>query len=238
MSAASKPPIYGPEPWQARHATVWSYWDLWFCVVALVDHDGDLDALAEAIEEGGRLSGGGTAEAKLSHLDDLKRRLAAAGIDAETLVAGEDTDPKIRAKARTKALRQGLYPRDMTEPMWHTPRERFYERALRGRWNVFPVSPEPFHRRATTVATSIASAWRIAESTIRATRSGVGGSIRSSLQRPSSRTRTCSTRRSSCAMCVASQPASASASETLQIRNPVWLRISRRWFLIWRPAKS
>jgi hypothetical protein len=147
MSAASKPPIYGPEPWQARHATVWSYWDLWFCVVALVDHDGDLDALAEAIEEGGRLSGGGTAEAKLSHLDDLKRRLAAAGIDAETLVAGEDADPKIRAKARTKALRQGLYPRDMTEPMWHTPRERLYERALRGRWHVFPVSPEPFYER-------------------------------------------------------------------------------------------
>ena len=55
MSAAGKPPIYGPEPWQARHATVWSYWDLWFCVVALADHDGDLDALAEAIEEGGRL---------------------------------------------------------------------------------------------------------------------------------------------------------------------------------------
>jgi len=37
-------------------------------------------------------------------------------------------------------------------------------------------------------------------------------------------------------MCVASQPASASASVTLQIRYPVWLRISRRWFLIWRPA--
>jgi hypothetical protein len=147
MSAASKGPIYGPEPWQARHAAVWGYWDLWFCVVALADHDGDLDALAEAIEKGGRLSGGGTAEAKLSHLDDLKRRMAAAGIDAETLVAGEDTDPKIRAKARTKVLKQGLYPRDMTEPMWHTPRERLYKRALRGRWHLFPVSPEPVYER-------------------------------------------------------------------------------------------
>ena len=126
---------------------MWSYWDLWFCVVALADHDGDLDALAQAIEEGGRLSGAGTAEAKLSHLDDLKRRLADAGIDARTLAAGEDADPKIRAKARAKVLRQGLYPRDMTEPMWHTPRQRLYERALRGRWPLFPVSPEPFYER-------------------------------------------------------------------------------------------
>jgi hypothetical protein len=106
MTRSGKAPIYGPEPWSARHATGWSCWDLWFCVVALVDHDADLGALAEAIEEGGRLSGGGTAEAKLSHLDDLKRRTLQAGIDARTLVAGEDSDPKIRAKARGKVLKQ------------------------------------------------------------------------------------------------------------------------------------
>jgi hypothetical protein len=104
MSASSKTPIYGPEPWATTNETAWSYWDLWFCVVALADHDGDLGALAEAIEEGGRLSGGGTAEAKLSHLDDLRRRMVQAGVDAQTLVAGEDTDPKIRAKARAKVL--------------------------------------------------------------------------------------------------------------------------------------
>ena len=147
MSGSSKAPIYGPEPWATTNKTAWSYWDLWFCVVALADHDGDLEELTVAIEEGGRLSGGGTAEAKLSHLDDLRRRMAQAGIDAQTLVAGEDTDPKIRAKARAKVLKQGLYPRDMTEPMWHPPRERLYERALHGRWSLFPVSPKPFYER-------------------------------------------------------------------------------------------
>ena len=147
MSGSSKTPIYGPEPWATTIRRRVSYWDLWFCVVALADHDGDLDELALAIEEGGRLSGGGTAEAKLSHLDDLRRRMAQAGIDAQTLVAVEDTDPKIRAKARAKVLKQGLYPRDMTEPMWHPPRERLYERALHGRWSLFPVSPKPFYER-------------------------------------------------------------------------------------------
>jgi hypothetical protein len=147
MSGAGKTPIYGPERWMTKHGMTWSHWDLWFCLVALADHDGDLDALAERLEERGRLSGGGTVEAKLSHLDDLKRRMAEADVDARAVAAGEEVESRVLAKARTKALKQGLYPRDMTEPMWHTPRERLYERALRGRWHVFPVSPEPFYER-------------------------------------------------------------------------------------------
>ena len=39
---------------ERTRAVAWSYWDLWFCVVAVADHDGDLDALAAAIEDGGR----------------------------------------------------------------------------------------------------------------------------------------------------------------------------------------
>ncbi|MGH2844202.1 MAG: hypothetical protein ACRDKL_11575, partial [Solirubrobacteraceae bacterium] len=102
-----------------------------------------MDALADAA----RLSEAGTAEAKLSHLDDLRRRIDEAGIDAEALAGGEHDDPKIRAKSRTKVIKQGLYPRDMTAPMSHTPRQRYYERALRGRWHLFPASPEPFYAR-------------------------------------------------------------------------------------------
>lgn len=147
MSGAGRAPIYGPEPWSTRKGMVWSHWDLWFCVAALADHASDIDALAETIDHAGRLSGRGVADAKLSHLDDLRRRLSAAGIDADALAAGEATEPKIRAKARTKVLRQGLYPRDMTEPMRHTPRERLHERALCGRWPVFPASPRPYYER-------------------------------------------------------------------------------------------
>ncbi len=44
-------------------------------------------------------------------------------------------------------LKQGLYPRDLTDAMRETPRKRLYERALRGRWDRFPVSPEPFYER-------------------------------------------------------------------------------------------
>jgi hypothetical protein len=147
MTRSGRTPIYGPEPWRTKRNAVWSYWDLWFCVVAVADHDGDPDALTAAIEDGGRSFWSGTIEAKLSHLDDLRLRLAEAGIDAAKLAADADADPRVRDKARTKVLKQGLYPRDLTEAMRHPPRDRLYERALRGRWKLFPVSPEPFYQR-------------------------------------------------------------------------------------------
>jgi hypothetical protein len=73
--------------------------------------------------------------------------MAEAGVDARALSAGEDTDPRVRSKARTKVLKQGLYPRDLTDAMRQTPRDRLYERALRGRWHLFEISPEPFYDR-------------------------------------------------------------------------------------------
>jgi hypothetical protein len=63
MSDAGQTPIDGPEPWSTTQETVWSHWDLRFCNVARADHDGDLEKLTEAIENGGRLSAAGTAEA-------------------------------------------------------------------------------------------------------------------------------------------------------------------------------
>ena len=40
------PRIFGPEPWRTdRDGPVWSYWDRWFCLVAVLDHHGNLDDL-------------------------------------------------------------------------------------------------------------------------------------------------------------------------------------------------
>jgi len=147
MTGSGGSPIYGPEPWRTKRNAVWSHWDLWLCVVALADHHGDLDKLSVAIEGTGQSFWSSTIEAKLSHLDDLRDRLADAGIDAAALAGGTEDDQRIRSKARTKVLKQGLYPRDLTDAMRETPRQRLYERALRGRWPRFPVSPEPFYER-------------------------------------------------------------------------------------------
>jgi len=147
MTEAKREAIYGPEPWQRSGGVAWSHWDLWFCLVARLDHDGDLVALADAIGDEHRFYGHSDTEAKLSHLDDLADRLAAAGLDAGALAARAGDHGALRTKARTKVLKQGLQPRALTGAMGLTPRKRLHERALRGRWDRFPVSPQPWYDR-------------------------------------------------------------------------------------------
>jgi hypothetical protein len=166
-------PIFGPEPWQEVAGGSWSHWDLWYCLVLVSDLDGDWAAFSEelwrrrspyllTLDE----------EAKVSHLDDLRARLADAGLGPTDLVGTAAGDRKLLAKARRKVLDQPLdRGRDLTLAMRATPRERLWCRALHGHWQRFPVPPAPAHAR-------------FADQVMRARRHGRGGyGIAQTLQR-------------------------------------------------------
>ncbi len=143
--AARRPAIYGPELWTERHGQVWSHWDRWFALVAVVDHDGDLTGLAAALDDHPAGYLGEDAQAKLAHLDDLTIRLMTTGIDAAGLLGDDEPDKTVLAKARRKVVTQALSGRDLTGPMRHPPRRQLRERALRGSWPAFPGDPaEPY----------------------------------------------------------------------------------------------
>jgi hypothetical protein len=140
---AARTPTFGPEPWRTDpDGEVWTHWDRWFCLVAVLDHHGDLDGLetvlVDKLRAPGFLVSTGDLEAKLSHLADLRARLAAADISVADVAAD---DEGVRARARKKVLDQALENRALTLPMRATPRARLRERALRGWWPRFPVSP-------------------------------------------------------------------------------------------------
>ena len=143
---------FGPEVWAERAGREWSLWDLWFSVVALVDHDGDLDGLAEVIIASIRrpqLSGRREAEAKLSHLWDLAVRLDAASLRVGDLAdAGVLGDKAVVRRARDKVTgRVSLEHRAMTPAMLATPRSQLGRRARFGHWTDFPSNPEAFYQR-------------------------------------------------------------------------------------------
>jgi len=102
-------PIFGPE-WAERHGVTWSHWDRWLCVVAVVDHGGDLAGLeGHLVDELRHIAGRDATEAKLSHLVDLGARLAAAGLTAAQLVNPDATaDRQLVAKARHKLTGPGI----------------------------------------------------------------------------------------------------------------------------------
>ena len=86
---------FGPEPWRELAGSTWSHWDLWFCTLAVTGFDGDWARLGdEIVRRSPRYLVGLAWEAKLSHLEDLRARLAAADLDAAELagevVAAED----------------------------------------------------------------------------------------------------------------------------------------------------
>ncbi|MGH9243137.1 MAG: hypothetical protein ACRD29_02225 [Acidimicrobiales bacterium] len=146
---ARQPPTFGPEPWRDHQGITWSHWDRWACVVAVVDHDGDLAGLeAHLVDQLRTLDGRDATEAKLSHLTDLRARLTTAGLTAPDLAGSDPTaDRTLVAKARSKLASRGLEGRAMTPAMHETPRVRLRRRARRGHWRAFPVPPERFYER-------------------------------------------------------------------------------------------
>src|ERR1022692_5333327 len=80
---------YGPERWGTVAGRDWSWWDLWFCVIAVKDHGGDLAALQSLAGElahrirhldRGMFQSRDSDDARISHLFDLAERLGAAGL--------------------------------------------------------------------------------------------------------------------------------------------------------------
>lgn len=135
--------IFGPEIWKEVRGVSFLYWDRWCLRLALEEPNG-LDGLAgrfDAERRGGKHSYERLdAEAKLSHLDNLKKRLAAIAMAPREVLGGEDAvDKKLLAKSRTKLYEQCLTRK--SPAMCDTPRRRLTARALRGWWHEFPVSP-------------------------------------------------------------------------------------------------
>jgi hypothetical protein len=144
-----RPPIFGAEPWSTVAGRSWSHWDLWYCLVAVLDHEGDLAGLESVLAAALRypLWGRDAIEAKLSHLADLRERLAAAELDPAALVPAQSrADRALTAKARRKLAERGLDGRALTPAMVETPRVRLVRRARTGRWGAFPVDPAHYYR--------------------------------------------------------------------------------------------
>lgn len=123
-----------------------SYWDLWFSIVAVMMHDGDLDRLANRIkEEKGFFYDRRSIERKRCHIRDLKRRLDEAFIiPADIVLAAVDLAKTEKRRALKKVSKSIHREREFSEPMRNTPRKRRFDHALRGYWDMFPVSPEPY----------------------------------------------------------------------------------------------
>jgi len=143
-----KPLLRGPEEWKAEAGESFSQWDRWLLAVLVVDHDGAWASLETALEvrRRGHEFEREDAEAKLCQLADLRARVQRAGLAPAHLLGDDLQDKRLLRKARTKVFDQYVGDRAKTRAMRETPRRVLGERARRGNWAGFPVSPSQFER--------------------------------------------------------------------------------------------
>jgi hypothetical protein len=127
------------------------HWDLWMCLLAQRDFEGDLARLGDDLRARrdaatGMLTGSRDEwKAMLSHLRDLQRRLCEAGADVAAVIAaaGEQPAGEIR-RAHSRVFGTSARRSEWSEAMNWPADKRGMAFALRGFWPRFPVSPEPF----------------------------------------------------------------------------------------------
>ena len=141
--AGTPPPRHGLDPWLSAGGIHFATWDQWFLLLLFGEHDGDWAALRARLRD--RCWGPGferdDAEAKLSHLGDLETRWASLGDAGCERLRRACGDRRLLRRARAKILEQEVGAHDKTPAIRETPRGRLRERALRGYWPRFPVSP-------------------------------------------------------------------------------------------------
>jgi hypothetical protein len=122
-----------------------SNWDLWFLVVLHTEFDGNWQEMAAYFrQKTSNSSGRYDAEPKLSHLLHLQEVTQQANLDPLAILGNEAAAllKKEKRTAVSKILKRSPDSKDKSYWMIHTPRRVREERAWRGYWDRFPVSPE------------------------------------------------------------------------------------------------
>lgn len=133
----------------AGDTLTFSYWDVWYALLATERFEGDLERLAIELRQARGMFCSEDAKRKLSHLRDLQQRLAKAGLGVSAIVAALPADlaKAERRRAFGRIIKHTQRSYELSEAMQTLPAERFCNIALRGLWAPFPVSPQPYYEQ-------------------------------------------------------------------------------------------
>jgi len=136
--------IFGPETWREVRGVPFTYWDRWLLRLAADDPNGMAGVVQQLeVRRKQRSFYQDDAEAKLAQVADLAARLERLHVEPRDILGDADmVDKRLSRKAREKVFEQT--GGRLTPTMRDTPRRRLRERAMRGYWMDFPVSPSRF----------------------------------------------------------------------------------------------
>ena len=135
-----------------------TYWDLWLTIILITQFSGDWESMIEDTRQQAKsdLWKRDRGEGLLNHLRNLRRSLENAGLSPEDIL--KDATPaflkKQKPRARRKVIDMEFKEQDESYWMIETPRKQCEERALRGYWESFSVSPLHFATDLTAICES------------------------------------------------------------------------------------
>jgi hypothetical protein len=153
MDASRRNTIYGNDVYReitlpsASHRFKVTYWSLWIALILDVQFGGNWDQLIEHLrakrQEHYQRD---EVEGVLNHVRLLRQALAGEGLTVGDILSGADP-AFLKAQARTarrKILEIQFEYTEKSPWMIETPRKQREERAMRGYWSHFPVSPDEY----------------------------------------------------------------------------------------------
>ncbi|MHC4617821.1 MAG: hypothetical protein ACYTEQ_08715 [Planctomycetota bacterium] len=153
MAANRRKTIYGNDlyreiaPSGARCPFKVTYWDLWIALILDVHFGGNWEEMIDHLRARRKeYYHRDEVEGLLNHVRLLRQALAREGLTAADILSGADPaflKAQVR-KARRKILEMRFQYREKTPWMIETPRKQRRERAMRGYWSHFPVSPDEY----------------------------------------------------------------------------------------------
>ncbi len=119
-----------------------AYWDLWMAIILVNEFKGNWNRMEKYLrkEDEDHLDG------IMNHLRMLRQTLSQAGLSPADILAQADEDflKKQKTKAKRKILEADFQNKEKSPWMINTPQKQREARAMRGHWDLFPVSPDNY----------------------------------------------------------------------------------------------
>ena len=120
-----------------------TYWDVWIAILLDNHFDNKWDDLINHLYKNHSHYNRNNCESMIAHINYLRDELSNKGLNPTDIINFDDVFlKKQEIKAKRKVIELSFQDKEKSKWMHNTPRNIFFEEALQGNWDIFPINPQ------------------------------------------------------------------------------------------------
>ena len=121
-----------------------TYWDVWIAILLDKHFDNKWDDLINHLYKNHSHYCRYNCESMIAQINHLRDELFDKGLNPTDIIVDLDDDflKKQETKAKKKVIELSFQDKEKSKWMHYTPRKSFFEDALQGNWDIFPINPQ------------------------------------------------------------------------------------------------